>query len=33
MNERQQKAIAALLELADAVGHFHQLEPAIVHRD
>jgi formylglycine-generating enzyme required for sulfatase activity/serine/threonine protein kinase len=33
MPQRQQKAIAALHELASAIGYFHRLEPAIVHRD
>ena len=31
--ERQQKAIAALKELAATIAHFHRLDPAIVHRD
>jgi hypothetical protein len=32
-SERQQKALAALQELAAAIGHFHRLDPSIVHRD
>src|SRR6202044_1470931 len=32
-SERQQKALAALQELAAAIGHFHRLDPVIVHRD
>jgi serine/threonine protein kinase len=31
--DRQEQAVAALRELAAAVGHFHRLQPAIVHRD
>src|SRR5208283_25307 len=31
--ERQQKAIAALKELAETIAHFHRLDPAIAHRD
>ncbi len=31
--DRHQKALAALQELAAAIGHFHRLDPVIVHRD
>lgn len=31
--ERLTRALAALHELAVAVGHFHRLRPAVVHRD
>lgn len=32
-SERVTKAVAALQELAVAVGHFHRLDPFVVHRD
>jgi len=31
--ERQQKAFAALYELATTISHFHRLDPPIVHRE
>ncbi len=31
--QRIEQSVAALRELAEAVGHFHQLTPAVVHRD
>jgi hypothetical protein len=31
--QRIEQAVAALRQLAEAVGHFHQLTPAVVHRD